>query len=330
MRRTALALMLALGALFPCRFAVAHEVRPAYLEIVERSGGELDVLFKTPMQGELRLKLWPTFSLATEDVTDVAMRAADGAAIHTWRMRAAGPLRGAMVRVAGLEGTMTDALVRVQFADGTQWTERLTPAEPAAAVPLRESAFAVARVYLVLGIEHILLGVDHLLFVLALLLVTHGAWMLIKTVTAFTVAHSITLGLATLDLVSVPIAPVEAVIALSIVFVAAEIVRSRSGRPGITARMPWLVAFIFGLLHGFGFAGALAEVGLPQAEIPVALLFFNVGVEAGQLLFIALVLGLTACLRGSRVHLPAWGKPAVPYAIGSLAMFWVIQRASAF
>jgi hydrogenase/urease accessory protein HupE len=225
---------------------------------------------------------------------------------------------------------MTDALVRVQFADGTQWTERLTPAEPAAVVPLRESAFAVARVYLVLGVEHILLGIDHLLFVLALLLVTRGTCMLVKTVTAFTVAHSITLGLATLGLVRVPTAPVEAVIALSIVFVAAEIVRSRSGRPGITARMPWLVAFMFGLLHGFGFAGALGEVGLPEAEIPVALLTFNLGVEAGQVLFIALVLGSVAALRAIQVHVPAWGQRAVPYAIGSLATFWVIQRIAAF
>jgi hypothetical protein len=154
--------------------------------------------------------------------------------------------------------------------------------------------------------------------------------MLIKTVTAFTVAHSITLALATLGFVSVPSAPVEAVIALSIVFVAAEIVRSNRGRAGVTARAPWLVAFVFGLLHGFGFAGALAEVGLPAAGIPAALLFFNLGVEAGQLLFIALVLGSIAAVRRSRVHVPAWGKPAVPYAIGSLAMFWGIQRAATF
>lgn len=330
MRRIGLALVLAVGALLLRGFAVAHEVRPAYLELVERNGDEFEVLLKAPMQGELRLSLWPTFSVATEDLTDVAMRTTDGAAIHTWRLRAAGPLRGAMVRIAGLEGTMTDALVRVQFADGTQWTQRLTPAEPAAVVPLRESAFALAGVYLVLGIEHILLGVDHLLFVLALLLVTRGTWMLVKTLTAFSVAHSITLGLVVLGFVSVPIAPVEAVIALSIVFVAAEIVRSSSGRPGITARMPWLVAFIFGLLHGFGFAGALGEVGLPQADIPVALLSFNLGVEVGQLLFIALVLGLIAALKGSRAPVPSWGRPAVPYAIGSLAMFWVIQRISAF
>ena len=153
----------------------------------------------------------------------------------------------------------------------------------------------MAGTYLTLGIEHILTGIDHLLFVLALLLLTTGTWRLVKTVTAFTVAHSITLGLATLGIVHVPSRPVEAVIALSIVFVAAEIVQARRGRAGLAAQMPWIVAFIFGLLHGFGFAGALSEVGLPEGHIPVALLFFNLGVEAGQLLFVAAVLALVAC-----------------------------------
>ena len=320
----------ALGLLLLGAAASAHEVRPAYLELIEEESGEFEVLLKTPMQGDLRLSLWPTFSVATEDVTPVATRNVDAAAIQTWRLRALAPLRGQVLRIAGLEGTMTDALVRVEFMDGTQWTERLTPAQPAAVVPLRESALAVARVYLVLGIEHILLGIDHLLFVLALLLITHGAWRLVKTVTAFTVAHSITLGLATLGFVRVPIAPVEAVIALSIVFVAAEIVRSHRSNAGITARAPWLVAFIFGLLHGFGFAGALSEVGLPQGQIPVALLFFNLGVEAGQLVFVAFVLGLIAISRTTRVQPPRWGKQVLPYAIGSIAMFWVIQRVAAF
>jgi len=320
----------ALGLLLLSAAASAHEVRPAYLELIEEESGEFEVLLKTPMQGDLRLSLWPTFSVATEDVTPVAARRTDAAAIQTWRLRALAPLRGQVVRIAGLEGTMTDALVRVEFLDGTRWTERLTPAQPAAVVPLRESALAVARVYLVLGIEHILLGIDHLLFVLALLLVTHGGWAVVKTVTAFTVAHSITLGLATLGFVRVPIAPVEAVIALSIVFVAAEIVRSYRGSAGITARAPWLVAFTFGLLHGFGFAGALSEVGLPQAQIPVALLFFNLGVEAGQLVFIVFVLGLIAISGASRIRPPLWGKQVLPYAIGTIAMFWVIQRVAAF
>jgi hypothetical protein len=166
--------------------------------------------------------------------------------------------------------------------------------------------------------------------VLALLLLTKGTWRLVKTVTAFTVAHSITLGLATLGIVHVPSRPVEAVIALSIVFVAAEIVQARRDRAGLAAQMPWIVAFIFGLLHGFGFAGALSEVGLPEGHIPVALLFFNLGVEAGQLLFVAAVLAVVAGIRWTGMAWPRWARLIPPYAIGSLAMFWVIQRVAAF
>jgi hypothetical protein len=188
----------------------------------------------------------------------------------------------------------------------------------------------VAWLYLKLGIEHILLGLDHLLFVLALLLITRGTWLLIKTVTAFTVAHSITLALATLGYVHVPSAPVEALIALSIVFVAVEIVRLWQGREGLTERAPWVVAFTFGLLHGLGFAGALSEVGLPAGHIPVALLFFNLGVEIGQLLFIAVILCLFTLIRRVRISWPRWADLAVPYAIGSIAMFWVIERVAAF
>jgi hydrogenase/urease accessory protein HupE len=310
--------------------AVAHEVRPAYLELHEDGVGEFRVLWKTPMRGEMRLALSPTFSGRTESLTPIATRQTGDAAVQTWRLKAVEPLRGQAVRIAGLEGTMTDALVRMEFADGTSWMKRLTPSEPTADIPVRPSGWFVAGEYLKLGVEHILLGIDHLLFVLALLLVTRGALRLVKTVTAFTVAHSITLGLATLGFVHVPSAPVEAIIALSIVFVAAEIVHTREGRQGLTARQPWIVAFSFGLLHGFGFAGALSEVGLPQGHIPVALLFFNLGVEAGQLLFIAAVLSFIAAVRRVRLPLPRWMELVLPYAIGSVAMFWVIQRVAAF
>ncbi len=181
-----------------------------------------------------------------------------------------------------------------------------------------------------LGVEHILGGVDHLLFVLALLLIVRGGRRILFTITAFTAAHSITLVAATLGWVRVPGPPVEAMIALSIVFVAAEIIHGLRGRLGLTARAPWVVAFSFGLLHGFGFAGALAEVGLPQQAIPVALLTFNIGVEIGQLIFVALVLAVRAFI--ARLALPsaAWLPYAVPYAIGSVAMFWVIERIGAF
>lgn len=325
MRQACLALLLLIA--IP---AFAHEVRPAYLELHEDAAGEFRVLWKTPMRGELRLALMPEFSARTERMIPIATRHTGSAAVQTWRMKAIEPLRGQSVRIVGLEGTMTDVLVRAEFADGTTWTQRLTPAQPAALIPVRETGLAVAGVYLKLGVEHILLGIDHLLFVLSLLLITRGTWLLVKTVTAFTVAHSITLALAALGFVHVPQAPVEAVIALSIVFVAAEILRARDGHEGIAARAPWIVAFTFGLLHGFGFAGALVEIGLPENHIPLALLFFNVGVELGQLLFIAAVLTLIALLRRVRVRFPSWATWVPPYAIGSVAMFWVVQRIAAF
>ena len=310
--------------------ASAHEVRPAYLELHEVQANEYQVLWKTPMRGDLRLSLSPAFSGRTEALTPIDTRQISGAAIQTWRMQAIEPLRGQTLRIVGLEATMTDTLVRAEFADGTSWTQRLTPGQPAVQIPQRQSALAVAGVYLKLGVEHILLGIDHLLFVLALLIITGGGWKLVKTVTAFTLAHSITLALATLGFVHVAQAPVEAVIALSIVFVATEIIHVRQGRIGITARAPWIVAFSFGLLHGFGFAGALSDVGLPQGQIPIALLFFNLGVEAGQLMFIAAALSAIALLRRIRLPLPQWTELAPAYAIGSLAMFWVIQRITVF
>jgi hypothetical protein len=358
--------------------AAAHELRPAYLELHEETTGEFRVLWKTPMRGDLRLALSPEFSSRMENLTLPATRRTGNAAVQTWRLKAVEPMRGQSVRITGLESTMTDTLARIEFADGTVWTQRLTPGQPAATIPVRESGLMVAGVYLKLGVEHILGGVDHLLFVLALLIMTcgmsltpalsasgggkvsepraRGMWRLVKTVTAFTLAHSITLGLATLGFVRVPSAPVEAVIALSIVFVATEIPRlpltpsdrervaARPGEgkgsvPSITARAPWVVAFTFGLLHGFGFAGALSEIGLPEGQIPVALLFFNLGVEAGQLLFVAAVLAAMAVGRlvVHRFHLSTLNpqlstvlRLIPPYAIGSVAMFWVIQRVAAF
>jgi hydrogenase/urease accessory protein HupE len=308
----------------------AHEVRPAYLELHEIHKGEFQVMWKVPMRGDRRLALTPAFSGRTHNSAPMVTVERNGAAVQTWRVMADDPLRGQSVRIVGLEGTMTDTLVRLEFTDGTNWVKRLTPAEPSAVIPAQPHGWSVAGEYFGLGVEHILLGIDHLLFVLALLLITRGGWALVKTVTAFTVAHSITLVAATLGLVHVAVAPVEAIIALSIVFVATEIVHSRRGQNGITARAPWVVAFIFGLLHGFGFAGALSEVGLPQGHIPLALLFFNIGVEVGQLIFVTAVLSVIALGRSVRIGYPRW-LPLVPaYAIGTLAMFWVMQRVATF
>jgi hydrogenase/urease accessory protein HupE len=213
----------------------------------------------------------------------------------------------------------------------------MTPSSPSFVVAAAANSMDIIRTYTVLGIQHILSGIDHLLFVLALLIITHGGWKLIKTVTAFTVSHSISLTLATLGYVHIPQKPVEAVIALSIVFVAAEILREKQGKLGITARAPWIVALTFGLMHGLGFAGGLSEAGLPDGNIPTALLFFSIGVEAGHFLFIGVVLSLMAIM--SRIYLKRKFIPQhkisifrllPPYIIGSIAMFWVIQRIAAF
>jgi hypothetical protein len=326
----ALALVAGVALLLSAAASFAHEVRPAYLELREEAAGEFAVLFKTPMRGDLRLALKPAFAAQTEALTPVTTRMTADAAVQTWRLRAIEPLHGRAVGIAGLDGTMTDALVRIEFADGSSWTQRLTPQEPAASVPVRESGWAVARVYLKLGIEHILLGIDHLLFVVALLLLCRGPWPLVKTITAFTLAHSITLTLATLGFVHMPSRPVEALIALSIVVVAVEIVYAYRGQQSFAQKAPWLIAFVFGLLHGLGFAGALSEVGLPQAHIAVALLFFNAGVEIGQLLFVGAVLSLVAVLRSYKTMFPDWAKLVPPYAIGSVAAFWVFERIAAF
>ena len=309
------------ASLFPAPQAFAHEVRPAYLDLREEAPGIFDVLFKTPMRGDARLALNVSFSGRVQTATPVISRMTDNAMVQTWRLSAIEPLAGQEVRIDGLASTMTDALVRIEFVDGGEWVGRLTPGRPQATIPARQGGWEVAATYLKLGVEHILLGIDHLLFVLALILIAPNTRQLILAITAFTVA--------TLGFVNVPPPPVEAAIALSIAFVAAEIIRAREGKAGIAARAPWVVALAFGLLHGFGFAGALSEVGLPAGNIPVALLFFNVGVEIGQLLFVALVLGLAALFHARR-PLPRWATLAPPYLIGSLAMFWVIQRVSMF
>jgi len=320
---------MALVVLFCSASAFADAIRPAYLELKEGKPGEFSVLWKIPMLGTARLPVEPEFSGDSKPVTPVTTRTPPGATIQQWTLRAP-TLRGQTLRIRGLEGSMTDALIRVEFADGTKWVQRLRGDETEATIPMRQSGWSVAGVYLKLGVEHILTGADHLLFVLALIIITRGGWMLVKTVTAFTVSHSITLTATTLGYVHVPQGSVEAVIALSIVFVACEIVHGYQARSGLTERWPWIVALTFGLLHGLGFAGALSELGLPLGHIPLALLFFSVGVEIGQLLFITAVLAFVALVRRIRVAFPRWTELAPPYAIGTVAMFWVIQRTLAF
>ena len=333
MKRTVRFLVL-LAALL-CGSAFAHEMRPAYLELRQTGAETYDVLWKVPGRGEdLRLGLYVEFPADSRNLTEPRGAMINSALTERWSVQRAGGLNGSTIHIDGLSATMTDVLVRLERLDGTAQVTRLTPSAPSFVVEAAPQALQVARTYLALGVEHILGGVDHLLFVLALLILVKGTGRLIATVTAFTVAHSLTLAGATLGYVHVPGPPVEAAIALSILFVAAEIIHSREGKTGMTERFPWVVAFTFGLLHGLGFAGALNEVGLPQSAIPVALLFFNFGVEIGQLLFIASVFLVIALARQvtRRIGMsqPAWVWRVPPYAIGSVAAFWIIQRIAAF
>jgi hydrogenase/urease accessory protein HupE len=311
--------------------AFAHEVRPAYLELRQTGPESYDALWKVPGLGDnLRLALYVELPAGCTNLTEPRPTMLNNAYTERWTVKCAGGLSGGTIRIAGLAATTTDVLVRLERLDGTTHVTRLTPSASSFLVEAAPRALEVARTYSVLGVEHILTGIDHLLFVLALLIVTRGGWRLVKTVTAFTISHSLTLTAAALGFVHVPQRPVEAVIALSIVFVAAEIVRMRHGLDSITARAPWLVAFSFGLMHGLGFAGGLSEAGLPVGHIPTALLFFSVGVETGHFLFIGVVLSLLALVRRSRIPFPSWAELVPPYAIGGLAMFWVIQRIAAF
>ena len=309
---------------------VAHEVRPGYLEIVEKSDGVFDILWKVPARRGRRLSLKPTFPSGTKVIVPVTTHSLVDSFADRWTVRIVGDLAGSTLGISGLSGTRTDVLVRVQFLDGREIVPRLTPDHATSEVDEAADLLGVAVTYVVLGVEHILIGIDHLLFVLALMILIEGHRRLIGAITAFTIAHSITLGIASLGFVHFPQKPVEAVIALSIVFLAVEISRNPDQQPSITKRRPWIAAFAFGLLHGFGFAGALSEVGLPGHAIPIALLCFNVGVELGQLIFIAVAM---VCL-GIVVRLAPkfWqGLARVPiYGIGVVSMFWLIERVAGF
>jgi hydrogenase/urease accessory protein HupE len=307
---------------------LAHEVRPAYLRIQQTGEQTFETMWRVPAKGALRLGIYLEMPQQCKVQGDV-LSWKDGATfVEQGRWTCPGGLVDTEVVISGIELMMTDALARVERLDGTTQIARLTPTDNSFTVTATESWGEVASTYLALGVEHILLGIDHLLFVLALLLLVPNTRMLIWTITSFTLAHSVTLAVATMGWVNIPQKPVEAVIALSILFVAMEIVHWKQGKPGITRRWPWLVAFTFGLLHGFGFAGALTEIGLPEHAIPLALLFFNLGVEAGQLMFIAAVLLVWAGLR--RMTWPDWAWRVPVYAIGSLAAFWTIDRINGF
>ena len=315
--------------------ARADEFKPAYLQLTQLDRETYDVLWKVPAIDEsTTLKVKPQFPDGTEALTEVRSTFSRGITVQRWRIRVPEGLDGKSISFSQLSETRIDVLARLVRLDGTVQLERILPVHPSFVGRRSPGRMEVVRTYTILGIEHILSGFDHLLFVLALVLLVQGTRRLLVTITAFTAAHSLTLAGATLGWVHVAGPPVEASIALSIVFVASEIVHTRQGRYSVTQHYPWVVAFAFGLLHGFGFAGALAQVGLPQSSIPIALLFFNVGVEIGQLLFVGAVLAvITAGWRAAqrlRWSQPAWLWRLAPYAIGGLASFWLVERVAAF
>jgi len=328
-------------ARYACAFALlllaaplhADVFKPAYLQLRQVDAETYDVAWKVPaLDGQTTLKVKPIFPPGTQEVASRSSFYAAGTAVQRWQVRVPGGLDGKPIAFTDLAATGLDVLVRVERADGTEQTGRIHAVQPSFTLKPSPGPLEVIGTYTGLGIEHILTGFDHLLFVLALMIIVRGRRQLLLTITAFTLAHSITLALATLGVVRLPGPPVEAAIALSIVFVAAEILRLRQGFPSLTASKPWLVAFAFGLLHGLGFAGALAEVGLPQNAIPLALLFFNVGVELGQLMFIVAMLAVAAIAKRVLRSLDnvRWATVSAAYLIGSIASFWVVQRLAAF
>ena len=329
-----LLLCILLEALLHGSIAQAHEFRPAYLEINETAPGRYEVLWRTPINAGMQLPVMLKLPGDARNIIPPSVKEFSGQLFER-RLIDAGKngLAGKRIEFVGLQATITDVLVRVQALDGTHTTTLVHPSQPRVEIPISQHFAAVAGTYLVLGIEHILFGFDHLLFVFCLVLLVCDRRKLLWAITAFTVAHSITLTAATLGVVHVAAAPVEASIALSILFLARELLVQERGTDGLTQAYPWLIAFCFGLLHGLGFASALAEIGLPQRDVPLALFSFNVGVELGQLAFIAGLLGAWAIsrrlVRAAPSWVPVWASRLAGYAVGSTASFWIFARLAA-
>lgn len=307
--------------------AIAHEARPCYLEVTETSPGQYALLWRKPVLAGMGLPIVLRLPDGVTNLKDpVVEELTDSTIERRWITAGAGGLAGKRIAFPGLQVTITDVLVRIKLIDGRSWSVIVHPSQPYIEIAAPQSRVAVMAGYIALGIRHISLGADHLLFLLGLLLIVRDRWMLLKTITAFTVAHSITLALATLGYASLPVAPLNAAIALSILFLGPEIVRVWRGQSSFAIRHPWVVAFAFGLLHGFGFASALTSAGLPGTELPLALLSFNIGVEIGQLGFVVLVLLLERAFRILEIRWPRWAEALPGYTVGSVGAFWTVQQ----
>jgi len=328
MERAGLKIVLAIAFLFCLLMqpVEAHEVRPAYLEIKQVTATEYQVLWKVPTNGGRLLQIDPKFPKGFE--TEIIRTNTLGTSqVQQLKATYDGILSGKTISINNLEKTLVDVMLRLELNGPLEYTFLIQPEKPSQLIPIQPNAFTVFGAYVELGVEHILFGYDHLLFVLGLLLLVSSLRILFWTITSFTIAHSLTLAIASLELFSLPSTPVEAIIALSIVLLAKEVIDKKNGKPSLTQSYPWMVGFLFGLLHGFGFAGALGDIGFPQRQIPMALFSFNLGVELGQILFTlfcVLLYWLLQKLNWSKIQ---WAKNvALPYAIGSVASFWFIQR----
>ncbi|MDO9103933.1 MAG: HupE/UreJ family protein [Methylovulum sp.] len=318
--------LLAVGWILISGQALGHAFAPALLEIRETVPGEAVVRWKQPAIRVSGSGLSPILPPGCHERGKHSARTEDTGIVETWEIACPGGLLGQTVRVDGIAESRADVLLRLVLGDERSVRHVLTADAPSFVVPEREGKLDVLASYGRIGVGHILTGFDHLLFVLGLVLLVGGGRRLVWTVTAFTLGHSVTLALAVLGLVHVPQQPIEAGIAFSIYVLAVQLGPYRPSQPSLMARFPWLMAGVFGLLHGLGFAGALAEVGLPNGEIPLALFSFNVGIELGQLAFVGVVLLVWRGLRALPLRWPAPVGYAPAYVIGSLAVFWFLQR----
>lgn len=309
-----------LGTLFAASTSFAHEVRPAYLQISEITlASHYQVLWKQPVLDNNRLPIDPIFPEGCVLKDRQPPEVTAGALIHHWETDC--DLSAANIHIKGLSLTLTDVMVRFDRANGDAQNFILRPENPTVDLASEETqTFS----YLLIGTEHLLFGIDHVLFVIGLFLFIRRPLMLLKTITAFTVAHSLTLAISVLEIVQLDQGPIEAIIALSIVFLARELAQDEQHRSQLTQSSPWIMAFIFGLLHGLGFAGALRDIGLPEDTLWLALLLFNIGIELGQLLIVA-VMAVSFWLLTRWVDSRSFIRIAA-YGMGSVAVYWTIDR----
>lgn len=303
----------------------AHEIRPAYLQIQQLSTTSYEVLWKVPITEGRVLDIYPESDMI-ESAELISEQLLADARIQQYRWTTKDQLSGTIINFPKLSMSLIDVLLLIEMENDISYNLMAQPESPSVRIPIEPNSWTVVKTYVKLGVEHILLGFDHLLFVLCLVLLIGDNKKLLLTITSFTIAHSITLALSTLGWLALPSLPVEAVIALSIVFLAREYYYYAQGHSSLTAKAPWAVAFIFGLLHGLGFAGALSDIGLPQAHVPLALLFFNLGVELGQVAFILVVMLCSIIFLRIYDLRRLWFQRSIAYAIGGVSSFWLIER----